>query len=278
VLLRDVLYPPITVEQFLALRQKQPKRVCFGSTHKNALKANSNGKGAGFFNVPFAETISGIFPWDIFPNKKGQFGGYFRGVSDDAEFAEIGAWLERHADVVFIRSLFATAIATCEHYGVGNSRSAIGELEKCAKFDGDINAKTQLVAILKRAFDRLHHSRGISALVSVPASVNGRQSLPNHLASRLSAELGLPDLTASLRWDGPKGQIKELGVQEKWAALEKVGLSVDGTVAGKNLLLIDDMYQSGATAHFVASRLRAVGANDLHLLVVSKGKRDTDNK
>jgi predicted amidophosphoribosyltransferase len=272
------LYPPITVERFLELRQKQPKRVCFASTHKNALKANSSGSGAGFFNVPFSETISAVFPWDLFPNKNGLYGGYFRVVSDDAEFDAIKAWLEKHADVVFIRSLFATAVASCEHYSAGNSRSAVGELEKRAKFDGDVSAKAQLVVILKRVFDRLHSERRISALISVPASVKGAGSLPNHLAARLSVELGLPDLTPSLSWDGPKGKIKELGVEDKWTALEKVGLSVDGAVAGKNLLLIDDMYQSGATAHFVASRLRAAGANDLHLLAVSKGKRDTDNK
>ena len=84
-------------------------------------------------------------------------------------------------------------------------------------------------------------------------------------------------MTAHLSWNGPKGKIKELGVDQKWEALEKVGLTVGNAVAGKNLLLLDDMYQSGATAHFVASRLRAIGANEIHLLAVSKGKRDTDN-
>ena len=81
-----------------------------------------------------------------------------------------------------------------------------------------------------------------------------------------------------MKWDGPKDKIKELAVDAKWAALEKVGLSVGSEVKDKNLLLIDDMYQSGATAHFVASRLRAAGANDIHVIAVSKGRRDTDNK
>lgn len=54
-------------------------------------------------------------------------------------------------------------------------------------------------------------------------------------------------------------------------------MTIGAGVNGKNLLLIDDMYQSGATAHFVGSKLRSAGANELHLLAVSKGRRDTDN-
>jgi predicted amidophosphoribosyltransferase len=86
------------------------------------------------------------------------------------------------------------------------------------------------------------------------------------------------DSTSSLHWDGPKPSIKELDVDEKWAALEEVGLTVNDAFEGKDVLLIDDMYQSGSTAHFVGSKIRAAGANDIHLLAVSKGRRDTDNR
>lgn len=228
--------------------------------------------------MPFSETISTIFPWELFPNKNGQYGGYFRGVSNDAEFAEIEAWLQTHADLVFIRSLFHSAVATCEHYTSSNARSPIGELEHSAKYGGDVAARNQLVSILKNAFERVHQGLGINAVVSVPPSVHGSPSLPNFLANKVGAEVGLPDLTHCMKWDGPKDKIKELAVDAKWAALEKVGLSVGSEVKDKNLLLIDDMYQSGATAHFVASRLRAAGANDIHVIAVSGGRRDTDNK
>ena len=69
-----------------------------------------------------------------------------------------------------------------------------------------------------------------------------------------------------------------LRVDQKWGALEEVGLTVGNAFEGKNILLIDDMYQSGSTAHFVGSKLRAAGVNDIHLLAVSKGRRDTDNR
>lgn len=273
---RDLMFPQITLDDFQALRLKQPKRVCFGSKHKNALKRNDSGSWAGSLFVPFTETIAELLPWALFPNT-GPHGGYRRGIKENQEFEEIKSWVDARADLVFIRSLFNTAVATCEHYATNNSRSPIGELEHSAKYENDSAAQSQLVKILKSAFDRLYQGRGINALISVPASVQGNPSLPSFLANRVGTAVGLPDLSASLNWNGSKAKIKELSVDAKWGALEKVGLTVGNDVAGKNLLLIDDMYQSGATAHYVASRLRAAGANEIHLLAVSKGRRDTDN-
>lgn len=275
--LRDFIYPPITLDAFQDLRAKDPKRICFGSVHKNALKDNPDGRSAGFFNVPFLETIASVFPWKLFRNTRGKYGGYFRTVTDDEEFGEIRAWISQNSDVVFIRSLMATAVAACEHYIDQNKRSFIGELEHSAKYGGSAAAREQLVSILIEIYQRMHGKRRIDGIISVPPSTAGQESLPNFLAARLAAALSLPDLTAELAWNGKKGSIKELSVNEKWSALEAVGMTVGPSIEGKNLLLIDDMYQSGATAHFIASQLRKAGANDLHLLAVSKGRRDTDN-
>ena len=158
-----------------------------------------------------------------------------------------------------------------------DKRSQIGELERSAKFDGNIVAKSKLVQVLTEIYGRMHGTRRVDGIVSVPATVSGNQSLPNYLAAHLAAATGVPDLTDQLEWNGPKASVKELSVDAKWNALEQVGLTVRSAVSDKSLLLIDDMYQSGATAHFVASQLRSAGANELHLLAVSKGRRDTDN-
>lgn len=68
---RDLLYPPITKDGFDDLRDREPKRICFGSTHQTALKKATKGSAAGFLNVPFTETIGTFLPWDLFPNTKG---------------------------------------------------------------------------------------------------------------------------------------------------------------------------------------------------------------
>lgn len=275
---RDIMYPAITLERFNALREAaDAKRICFGSIHKNALKPNDGGRSAGWFNVPFTETIGSVFPWPLFRNTKGKFGGYYRAVSDDHEFSEIRQWLVENADVVFIKSLFSTAVAACEHYISPDRRSRVGELEHSAKYEGSSAARRELVEILEGVYRRMHGSRKIDAIASIPPSRPGQLSLPNLLAEQLSERLGIVDLTGSLNWNTVKPSIKELGVDQKWAALEQVGLTVGNVFEGKNILLIDDMYQSGSTAHFVGSKLRVAGANDIHLLAVSKGRRDTDN-
>lgn len=275
--LHDLLYPQITLARFQALRAKEPKRICFGSIHKNALKPNPTGKSAGFFNVPFIESVGDLFPLELFENKKGRYGGYYRTVIDDDEYDDIKTWMSENADVVFIRSLFNTAVAACEHY-IGNGRSKVGQLEYAAKYENNFSSKGALVEVLLDIYSRMHSKRQIDGIVSVPPSTAGQTSLPNYLASALAAKVGIPDLTNNIRWKGPKGSIKSLAVDEKWAALEAVGLSVGGELERKDLLLIDDMYQSGATAHYIASKLREAGANSLHLLAVSKGRRDTDNQ
>lgn len=275
--LRDLFYPPITFERFAALRAKSPKRICFGSTHKTALKKAVSGKAVGFLNIPFCESFSTIFPWQMFNNTKGVHGGFYRSIHSNDEYMQISAWLEQRSNLVFIRSLFTTAIAAAEHYA-DDARTRIGELEKAAKYDANLDAREKLAAILERVYTDCHAALGISAIISVPSSNPASLSLPNFLAMRLSEKLSVPDLTNQIAWAGPKGEIKTLTVEQKWHALAGVGMLVSESVAGKNLLLIDDMYQSGATAHYVGSQLRAAGADDLHLLCVSKGRRDTDNQ
>ena len=270
------MFPPITLARFKELRGAEKKRICFGSVHKNALKSANTGSAAGFFNVPFIESLEAFFPWKLFRNKS-QYGGYFRAVTDDDEFNEIRAWMAENADVVFIRSLFNSAVAACEHYRAQDERSRIGTLEHSAKWNGSAAARNELDEILATMFQRMHGDRRIDGIVSVPPSVPGQISLPNRLASSLAEGADIPDLSSELHWNGKKPSVKELKVDEKWEALERVGISVSDAVAGKNIVLIDDMYQSGATVHFVAAALRAAGANDLHLLAVSKGRRDTDN-
>jgi predicted amidophosphoribosyltransferase len=275
--MRDLMYPPITFDRFCALRDDRlPKRICFGSTHKTALKRSNSGAAVGFLNVPFAESIGGILPWPLFANK-GRFGGCYRAIHSEEEYSQIADWIGRRTDLVFIRSLFKTALACCEHY-TDDGRSAVGELERAAKYDADGAARRSCADILERVFAQNLAGSGIQAVASVPSSNPAARSLPNYLARELAHRTNLPDLSAAVRWRGPKGKIKELGVAEKWQALEKAGLEIDDVVASKNILIIDDMYQSGATAHFVGSKLREASANDLHILCVSKGKRDTDNQ
>jgi competence protein ComFC len=272
--LRDFMYPPITKGAFEQLRAMTPKRICFGSAQKKALKLGDGKPYAGAFNVPFRETISTIFPWKLFENKKGEYGGYWLSVKDNAEFESISSWLTEHSDLIFIRSLLNTSVAMCAHYETEAKRSDIGALEHAAKWSEDVEARNKLASLMIQTFRRIHSSNRIDMICAVPSS----KPLSRFLASRLSAETGIPDSSASLSWGGPKAPIKEMTVVEKWDMLSEVGLVVDADVTNKRILIVDDMYQSGTTVHFVASMMRERGATELHCLAVSKARGDTDNQ
>lgn len=271
--LRDVLFPPITSAEFREFRALKPKRICFGSTHRTALK-RKEGAVIGSLTLPFYDTIGVVFPWEVFKSK---FGGYFRGIKTAEEFAAIEAWIHERRDLVFIRSLLTTCIAAGEHFSEDGNRSEIGNLERAAKYDGNSQARERLATILLSAFNRVHGSRRIDAIAAIPPSTPGAFSLPGYLAERLSEATGIENMSGHLRWSGEKAKIKETAVDAKWAALEATGLDVNIDLSGKNVILIDDMYQSGATVHYVASRLREAGVDEIHCLAVSKGRRDTDN-
>lgn len=68
-----------------------------------------------------------------------------------------------------------------------------------------------------------------------------------------------------------------MALDEKWKALENASLKASEKFKGKKVILLDDKYQSGTTAQFVASRLYEAGAAEVHGLFCVKTWRDTDN-
>ena len=71
--------------------------------------------------------------------------------------------------------------------------------------------------------------------------------------------------------------MKALSLDKKWKALEAASLQVGKQVNRKKVILIDDKYQSGTTAQFVAAKLYEAGAQVVYGLFCVKTWRDTDN-
>jgi predicted amidophosphoribosyltransferase len=85
-------------------------------------------------------------------------------------------------------------------------------------------------------------------------------------------------LTQHLAWTGDKGQLKNVPLEKKWDLLKAAGLTIDAKrVQKKNILLIDDLYQSGTTMHFVAAKLRESGAAQIYGIALTKALSDDDN-
>ena len=231
----------------------------------------------GFFSVPFSETLSLLFPWAL-ERKIGIHGPYIRRVirSED-EFARIEQWMDENNEVVFIRSLLDSCVACAEHQLPEGGRSHVGTLERAAKYQGSAGARSELTELMVDVAQRLWADKDLDAVCAVPPSTPGNLGLPAHLAKQVAAALDADDISDQVSWNGPKPSIKNVDMANKWAALDQVGLTIDEALTGRNVLIIDDMYQSGATIHYLASELQEAGAESVHCLSVVKARRDTDN-
>ena len=70
--------------------------------------------------------------------------------------------------------------------------------------------------------------------------------------------------------------LKTLSLADKLAALSQA-FTLNESVEDKTILLIDDLYQSGATLWSLAKFLKSHGAREVYGLACAKSWRDTDN-
>ena len=73
--------------------------------------------------------------------------------------------------------------------------------------------------------------------------------------------------------------LKDIKLGEKWAAWDEAQLSFNGAdISGKQVVLIDDEYQSGTTMQYIAMKLQEAGAYQVCGLSMVKAMRDKDNQ
>ncbi len=91
------------------------------------------------------------------------------------------------------------------------------------------------------------------------------------LAFGLSDFTGIPVLTGALRRSGETRAMKELAPEERRKNLAGAFSRGDGSVFGKKVVLIDDIYTTGATIDVCAGLLRDQGAEAVCFLTLAIG-------
>jgi len=113
----------------------------------------------------------------------------------------------------------------------------------------------------------------------VPAKAGGCV-VPRKLAKRIAQELELDLCKAVLTC--PKSGLKGVSVDQKipiWQELyDDDCVELSESVDGRTVLIIDDLYQSGATMWMYATHLKQLGAKYVFGLPCVKSLRDTDNQ
>ena len=94
----------------------------------------------------------------------------------------------------------------------------------------------------------------------------------------ISQNIHKPDITRNFKALHAKKPIKNLSLDKKLEELDKTGLSYQGDLTGKTILLIDDKYQSGSTIQYIAMVLQKAGAARVYGLCTVSTLRNSDNQ
>jgi competence protein ComFC len=154
-----------------------------------------------------------------------------------------------------------------------NTRSEVGEALFRLKYRNDRSQLEQLAATATAFF------RGwgppVDLLVAVPPSKKGR-TLVRELAELIANDLGI-ELSGKSGVRLPRGsELKNvMDPAERQRLLDGAfRLSTPGAVAGRSILLFDDLFRSGATMNELATVLQNEGkASGMYALTLTKTRR-----
>lgn len=198
-------------------------------------------------------------------------------------------WLGKNKNIEnFFDNELDFCIATDFNFHYGADRTEMGEAEYNLKYNFQNLNKEQehrytnvINCRMLECAQQIPIYRNGEWLVSpMPATLEGRNKMAWRLAETLAANLELNFIEPSLRCQKP--QMKQLTVLEKinvWKEIYSCGnVILKDDIIGKNIILIDDLYQSGATMWQYAKYLKQLGAKSVWGLVCVKSLKDSDNR
>jgi len=219
---------------------------------------------------------------------------------DEETIAEIDAWGARFQDYILLglndnlKNSFSTELDFClavsfNRLDPESERTIMGEAEFQLKYrleelTGDDKKKyaKRLMRGLSEGFDDLPLLSADNVLISaIPADEPGKKKLAWRLAKALARKKECEFLAATLKCS--RRSLKTLSLQEKIAEWQEVFESegcvdLSHKISGQTVVVVDDLYQSGATMWCYAAYLKARGARCILGLVCVKSLRDSDNQ
>jgi len=155
------------------------------------------------------------------------------------------------------------------HNRFENTRSEIGELLYQLKYRNDKSATSKIIELLKK----LTGIDTFDVIIPVPSSKKNRRFQPvDEIAKALGQDRGVDVLVGFL--EKKSGQeLKEIDSQEERQELLNNAISISGDedIEGMKVLLLDDLYRSGATLEACADLLyNEADVGDLCVLTMTK--------
>ncbi|HET6455481.1 MAG TPA: RecQ family ATP-dependent DNA helicase [Armatimonadota bacterium] len=149
------------------------------------------------------------------------------------------------------------------------SRSGVGDLAFRLKYKSDFAAVQPLVKEIMALFAEHPELKDVDALVPVPPSTARPFDPVKIMADALSRHLRVPVAPALTRNRRALPQKQMNTLAQKRANVAKA-FAVQGEITGKRLLLLDDLFDSGATLEEAANMLTKAGAGRICVLTLTR--------
>jgi len=155
-------------------------------------------------------------------------------------------------------------------------RSPLGELLYQFKYRGQ-NTVEQVAEVMAQFFDDKPNGLAkIDLIVPVPPSTPRQLQPVVQIATAIAQKLGKAFSTNAVRKTKETPGLKNVHDAEERRELLDGAFEVDASqVKGKGMLVIDDLYRSGATANAVTVALFAAGAARVYFLAATRTRSST---
>ena len=280
---QELQTPPISREAFAALLRKSSRRIRFASNFPAAFLTR-----AGADEAPFFETVGPLLAGDTGFTLAPHGWKYRCNLPNKSDYDLVADWVQAQRGRLFLRSALSCCVALDLNFQAGQPspptmRTDVGLLEYRAKFERDMSAVASLTREMAEAIKSMAHYRAARFVAAVPPLRRKSFHLPSRLAADVARTLDISNLTGNFSFSGkPASESKKLPLAGKWANLDEAGLVMRAEnlpQGDESVILLDDKYQSGATMHYVAMRMRKAGVSGPILgLTAVKTWTDDDNQ
>jgi competence protein ComFC len=150
-----------------------------------------------------------------------------------------------------------------------NVHSEMGELVYKLKYGQDLSVLARIVALL----DKIKGLENFDVIMPIPPTEKDRAFQPvAEIARALGRHRGVEVRTDVLAKRPGGSQLKNVEDTLERIKLLQASIYIDraGNVTGKRVLLIDDVYRSGATLAVATAALREAGARYVGVLTMTK--------
>lgn len=285
--------PRITREGILQMRTLTPRRCKLSIEDREIVHEPTYEGNDWSIRLPFCETFRNSFHamCDIDCNlmREGNGKCYTYLKNDDEEtFETIYQWINNIGQYVVLRDLLALSFAIDYGYIDGNpnnDKTQIGKLRSKAKpYESTPTLETfesadKMFQACMRFISDIHCYNEVDAIVAMPPSKPDKIfDLPRYLVKKISGELGKPDLSYAVKTIHARPPIKNQETPEAKLKVLEGSVQVDqNIIQGKNILILDDLYQSGFSMNYVAMLLQEAGASKIFGLACEKTSRNDAN-